>query len=66
MAVPKKKYPSARKNQRRQHDRLDKPATVQCPQCRQPKLNHRACPECGYYNGREVVAIKLNVPGGNN
>jgi large subunit ribosomal protein L32 len=27
-----------------------------CPQCKQPVLPHRLCAECGYYQGREVVA----------
>jgi large subunit ribosomal protein L32 len=27
-----------------------------CPHCHAPKLPHRVCPSCGYYNGREVVA----------
>ncbi|MDP2401322.1 MAG: 50S ribosomal protein L32, partial [Actinomycetota bacterium] len=30
-------------------------ATSVCPQCNQPKLPHRVCGECGYYNGKEVI-----------
>jgi len=33
-------------------------ALVECPQCHTPKLPHRVCGNCGYYNGREVVEIK--------
>ena len=29
---------------------------MECPQCHSVKLPHRLCPECGYYNGREVIA----------
>jgi large subunit ribosomal protein L32 len=28
-----------------------------CPQCRSPKPNHRVCPVCGTYNGRDVLAV---------
>ncbi|MFN3270481.1 MAG: 50S ribosomal protein L32 [Candidatus Kapaibacteriota bacterium] len=27
-----------------------------CPQCGAAKLPHRACPECGYYNGRKIIS----------
>jgi ribosomal protein L32 len=30
-----------------------------CPQCKQPKLPHRVCAVCGYYNGRQVIEIKV-------
>ena len=26
-----------------------------CPQCHEMKMPHRVCPECGYYNGKEVI-----------
>jgi large subunit ribosomal protein L32 len=29
-----------------------------CPQCRESKLPHRICPHCGYYKGREVLAVE--------
>jgi large subunit ribosomal protein L32 len=63
MAVPKKKYPSARKGHRRSHHALAKPSLVTCTQCRQPMLSHRACKNCGYYNGREVVPPSAELPG---
>ncbi len=31
-----------------------------CPQCREMKLQHHACPTCGTYNGRQV--IKMDQP----
>lgn len=56
MAVPKRKKGRAKTNSRRAcHDRLRSPALSECPQCHSQKLPHRVCPECGYYNGREVV-----------
>ncbi|ANA40408.1 MULTISPECIES: 50S ribosomal protein L32 [Geobacter] len=55
MAVPKKKTSKSRKNMRRSHDSLTAPAASVCPQCKSPKLSHRACASCGTYKGREVV-----------
>ncbi|MCI1457105.1 MAG: 50S ribosomal protein L32, partial [Eubacterium sp.] len=26
-----------------------------CPQCHQPKLPHRVCPNCNYYDGKDVL-----------
>ncbi|HPT83820.1 MAG TPA: 50S ribosomal protein L32, partial [Limnochordia bacterium] len=28
-----------------------------CPNCREPKLPHRACLSCGYYKGRQVIQV---------
>lgn len=55
MTCPKRKYPKARKLMRRSHDFLTKPATVICTTCKQTKLNHVMCPNCGYYRGRQVI-----------
>ena len=33
----------------------DHPGLVECPQCHEMKMPHRVCPECGYYNGKEVI-----------
>ena len=55
MAVPKKKTSKSRKNMRRAHDFLTAPASSLCPQCKAPKLPHRACSACGTYKGKEVI-----------
>jgi large subunit ribosomal protein L32 len=34
------------------------PVASLCPQCREIKLPHRICPHCGYYRGREIVAVE--------
>src|SRR5258708_2566761 len=31
------------------------PQLMTCPQCRDPKLPHTACPTCGTYNRRQVI-----------
>lgn len=41
---------------RRANWKIAKPALSECPQCHAYKMPHRACPECGYYKAREVVA----------
>ncbi len=59
MAVPKRKTSKARRDRRRaQSFKLSVPGIVECPQCHKPKLSHRACPECGFYKNREVVAVE--------
>lgn len=29
----------------------------ECAHCHSPRLPHTVCPTCGYYKGREAVAI---------
>jgi len=55
MAVPKRKTSKSRRDKRRTHYKLTKPNIGTCSHCHQPKLPHRACPNCGYYNGRLVA-----------
>ena len=56
MAVPKRKTAkSAARSRRAANMQTSAKDLVKCPQCNEPKLSHRMCPECGYYNGREVV-----------
>jgi large subunit ribosomal protein L32 len=55
MPVPKRKTTRASRDTRRATHSISEPATSTCPQCHQPKMPHRVCPECGYYDGKEVV-----------
>lgn len=55
MAVPKRKTSKARRDQRRANWKLTAPGYTACPQCHEPKLPHHVCPECGYYDGKEVI-----------
>ncbi|MCH8109169.1 MAG: 50S ribosomal protein L32 [Chloroflexi bacterium] len=54
--LPKKKHSKKRKGGRTAHFGLTPITLSECPQCHSVKLPHRACPTCGYYNGREVVS----------
>ena len=59
MAVPKCKVSKARRDRRRGSNwKLSAPGVVACPKCGELCLPHRACKACGYYNGREVVAVE--------
>jgi large subunit ribosomal protein L32 len=58
MALPKEKHSKARTRKRKANWKAKKPSLVLCPQCHQPKQPHRVCPECGYYDGREVIAME--------
>lgn len=58
MAVPKRRTSKAKKGTRRSHHNLGQGMGVQyCPRCSDPVLPHRVCSNCGYYRGRDAVAI---------
>ena len=59
MAVPKRKTSKARRDSRRASNwKLSIPGIVECTQCHQPKLAHRVCKKCGYYDGKPVVNME--------
>jgi len=60
-AHPKKKLTRARQGARAAHRHLKAPSLTPCPQCHTAKLPHRACPNCGYYRGREVITVEANT-----
>jgi len=56
MPNPKRRHSKTRKNKRRTHDFLTSPSLSECPNCHERKMPHQACPSCGYYKGRAVIA----------
>ncbi len=58
MAVPKRKTGRSRTNSRRSSHKLEVPTVSVCTQCREPKVPHRVCGSCGYYNGKEIVDVE--------
>ena len=58
MAVPKRRTTKTKRDSRRSHWKASPPTYSLCPQCRQPKLPHRVCANCGYYGGRQAVEIE--------
>jgi len=57
-ALPKKKIPKRRRNNRRSHLHAALPQLGACPQCHRLKPTHRVCPFCGTYNGHNVLDVK--------
>ncbi len=56
--VPKRKLSKGRRDRRRSHYYAMALTTlVVCPQCKEAKLPHRACPNCGTYRGRQVIDL---------
>lgn len=60
MGVPKKRTSKMRRNRRRAANSKLREAiqVILCPKCNEPVLPHRACAACGYYRGREVIAVE--------
>ena len=59
MAVPKRRRTSSRRDMRRsQHDKVEAPNLIPCPNCSAPLVPHRACPTCGQYKGRQITKAK--------
>ena len=58
MAHPKRKISKSRRDKRRTHYKAKAPAMGTCSNCGEMKLNHRACPSCGYYNERSMFIPK--------
>lgn len=57
MAVPKRRMSRSNTHSRRAQWKATAPALSTCPRCKQAKLSHVACPTCGTYNGRQVIAV---------
>lgn len=55
MAVPKKKMSRSRTRRRKAQWKVAAPTLVTCQRCGSKHIPHRACVECGTYNGREVL-----------
>jgi large subunit ribosomal protein L32 len=53
--VPKRKTGNTRRNKRRAHHALGKPAMSECGSCGERIRPHRVCPKCGHYNDRLIV-----------
>ncbi len=56
MAQPKRKWSKRRTSVRRATWQIEDKKYGQCPHCHEPILPHTVCSNCGYYNGKEVIA----------
>ncbi|MGN0556308.1 MAG: 50S ribosomal protein L32 [Acutalibacteraceae bacterium] len=58
MAVPKRRVSTTRRDKRRSSVwKMSAPELTRCPQCGEYIRPHRLCAKCGYYKGRQVVAV---------
>jgi large subunit ribosomal protein L32 len=58
-ALPKRRISQIRRDRRRAHYlRVAANNVVTCPQCHTLKLAYHVCPNCGTYNGVEVIEVK--------
>ena len=55
MPVPKRRTSKSKKNMRRAHDFLTPVQLVECSNCGERTIPHRACRGCGHYHGRRVI-----------
>ena len=59
MATPKRRTSATRRDKRRSPNmKMKAPGFCICPKCHQPKLPHRVCPNCNYYDGQDVLKAK--------
>ncbi len=56
MANPKRKISKSKRDKRRAAwmNNLQTSSLSDCPNCGEPRIPHRACPNCGYYKGQQV------------
>ncbi|MDR3307227.1 MAG: 50S ribosomal protein L32 [Endomicrobium sp.] len=60
MPNPKRKHTPHRRDCRRSaNSKLDAPNASKCSNCGAAKMPHRVCPECGFYDGKLIVAKKV-------
>lgn len=58
MAVPKRKVSKARRDSRKANWKATAPTLAECPHCKEKVKSHTVCKACGYYDGKEAIAIK--------
>ncbi|MDR2860404.1 MAG: 50S ribosomal protein L32 [Elusimicrobiota bacterium] len=60
MPNPKRKHTPHRRDCRRSaNSKLDAPNSNKCSNCGTPKMPHRICPECGFYDGKLIIPKKV-------
>ena len=57
MDVQKKRQSKATRNMRRSHHARTGLQLHTCQRCQQPVPGHTACPNCGTYQGRDVIDV---------
>jgi len=62
MPNPTHKHTRSRRDKRRANWRLSAPNIILCPKCNEPSLSHRVCPNCGNYNGKQIIEVIEKKP----
>jgi uncharacterized protein len=57
MANPTSRHSRSRRDKRRSQWKGEKPNSMACPECGEPKLPHRVCTSCGTYKSRTVLEV---------
>ena len=61
MAVPFRRTSKTKKRMRRTHLKKEVGTLTKCPKCGATIQSHRACAKCGFYKGREVIAVNADT-----
>lgn len=57
MGLPAKRTTSTKRDMRRAHHALSSKKAALCSRCGNAVLSHRACGNCGFYKGKEVINV---------
>jgi len=57
VAVPKRKTSRSNTRHRRSQWKTAAPTLATCDRCREPKLPHTACANCGTYAKRQILDV---------
>ncbi len=60
MAQPKRRWSKARTGLKRSTWKIEEKNLSTCSHCHEPVLPHTVCSNCGYYDGKEVIAQKTD------
>ncbi len=61
MAVPFRRTSKTAKRLRRGHFKLNVTGLGTCPHCGAIVKAHHVCPECGYYDGKDILHLKAKT-----
>lgn len=56
---PKKRHSRQRQGKRRASIKLTVPSGAICANCGNIIMQHIVCKKCGYYKGKQVIAVKM-------
>ena len=61
MGLPAKRTTSTKRDKRRSHHALTPFLLGACAKCGKPVRGHAACPNCGFYRGKEIVNVLVKL-----